>query len=232
MRNIAIVGSGTGREQAPHDDTSWEIWSLNNLFNFIQDKRITRWFELHDIGCNDSGITRRGITHYVNQSVEDYLKQIDSLNVPVYMQHKHPLIKKSRPYPFKSIMKEFGKYFGCSFAWMIALALHEHAKGKPVSKIGLWGCSLTGVEYYYQRPSTEYMIGLARGNGIEVYIHDDCNLLKEPYIYAIDERHNVIQDLYVGNAKIFLQWLTIQWQLLLMRAEYGEGLGLNADDLL
>ena len=43
------------------------------------------------------------------------------------------------------------------------------------------------TEYYWQRPSCEYFIGLARGMGITVYLPDDCDLLKTRFLYAIHE---------------------------------------------
>lgn len=56
----------------------------------------------------------------------------------------------------------------------MALAIHEGAE-----EIGLWGVDMKdGEEYAYQRPNMEYLIGLAEGNGIGVFIHPDSSLCK------------------------------------------------------
>ena len=222
MRKIAIVGSASGKDKAPFNDPSWEIWSLNNLYVSMQGKRFTRWFELHDFDYFNGSYIRRSQDNYAGKTVKEYMQEIASLNIPVYMQKHWDIIPKSRKYPFKAIMKKYGKYFGCSFAWMIALALHEH-KSKPIDTIAFYGVNLSGVEYYYQRPSTEYMIGIAKGMGINIHIHSQSNLLKANWIYAYDEDHQMIHDLYVGSSVTYMQLLIMFYQDMLRYCAAGEG---------
>jgi hypothetical protein len=73
-----------------------------------------------------------------------------------------------------AITKAVGKtaqgtpYLESSIAYMVAQALLEL---KPVDRIAIFGVDLhCESEYAYQRPNLEYLIGLARGKGIKVYI--------------------------------------------------------------
>ena len=60
-----------------------------------------------------------------------------------------------------------------SVSYMLALAISR----KPEA-IGLFGVDMVnGEEYGYQRPNAAYLIGLARGKGIEVVLHPDSRLL-------------------------------------------------------
>ena len=64
-------------------------------------------------------------------------------------------------------------YLESSIAYMMALAILE-----KVDRIGIWGVDLhCESEYVYQRPNLEYLIGLARGKGIKVFIPPQSALL-------------------------------------------------------
>ena len=113
-------------------------------------------------------------------------------------------------------MKQFGSYFGCSFAWMLAFALYEHINAKnekdKIKTIGLWGVELKGLEYYIQRPSMEYYIGLARGMGIEVIISKQGGLCAAPWIYAYKEDHKKILEIYTNYNVPEMRVLTLLQQ--------------------
>lgn len=188
QKGVYIVGAAIDPEIRFLD--GFEIWSVNNLFN-IELPRRDRWFELHSFSRKKGVWTRRTVTDYGGVSVKDYLKRLDGLGCPVYMQRQNRLVKKSVVYPFEEITEKFGEYFGCSFAWMTALAIFE-----GYTDIFYRGVALAGKEYFYQRPSTEYLMGLARGRGVRVVSCADSRLLKEPYIYAWREDHGLINTLY------------------------------------
>ncbi len=109
--------------------------------------------------------------------------------VPVYMLDHQPDIPMSKRYPIEEVTALVGKtnrgtpYLESSIAYMIAQAILER-----VDRIGIWGVDLhCDSEYAYQRPNTEYLIGLARGRGIKVYIPPQSVLLTHergvPYGY-------------------------------------------------
>jgi hypothetical protein len=106
---------------------------------------------------------------------------------PVYMLEKEPDIPNSIAYPMDEIANLVGRtqygtpYLESSISYMMALAILEN-----VPRVGVWGCDLaTGGEYAYQRPNMEYLIGLARGRGMKVYIPAQNTLMspcrKVPY---------------------------------------------------
>ena len=195
MTTIAIIGSNISEEDLLHQlKDSWEVWSVNNLYLGYPNVNFTRWFELHAFKRVKNIYTRRGVDIYSQKRVIDYMKEINNLDIPVMMQKKWSVIKKSEKFPFKEIRKRYGDYFGCSFAWLIAYALTL----KKIDEIRFYGIGLTGYEYFYQRPSTERMLGIAEGRGIGIYIDPTSTLLKEPYIYAIKEDYEVIDFLHVS----------------------------------
>ena len=109
--------------------------------------------------------------------------------VPVYMLDKQDDIRMSVQFPMKEVTALVGKtnkgtpYLESSIAYMMALAILE-----KVDRIGIWGVDLhCDSEYAFQRPNMEYLVGLARGRGIKVYIPPQSALLTHqtgvPYGY-------------------------------------------------
>jgi hypothetical protein len=65
---------------------------------------------------------------------------------------------------------------------MIASAIDAGA-----SEIALFGVDMRMQgEFARQRPCCEYMVGLARGMGIDVYVHDRSPMLKSKYLYGYE----------------------------------------------
>ena len=151
------------------------------------------------------------------------MKAIDRLKTPVYMQKPWKIIKKSLKFPFEEIMQTFHtEYFGCSFAWMLGLALLEHLKGDKISEILMLGIELSAHEYYFQRPTTEYFLGIAQGMGIKTTIHDTSQLLKAPYIYAYRENFGLIDVNYVSLVREMTTMMSIPIQELFERTYYAK----------
>ena len=181
---LAIVGCADTKQLAPWNDTSWEVWGVNNLYHQIS--RWDRWFEIHPFRYDaTNGIwLRRGANNFRGQKVEDYLAQIKALNCPVYVQKIiEPLMPHAILYPLEDMIKRFGRYFTNTISYQLALGI---AEGYRV--IGIWGVDMAvAEEYRTQRASVEYFIGIARGMGIEVIIPDECDLLKSRALYAFEE---------------------------------------------
>ena len=130
------------------------------------------------------------------------------------MRKEWKSVPKSKLFPFKAIMKKYGEYFGCSFAWMVAHALYEHEQGKEIDTIGFYGVELGGLEYFRQRPSTEYFIGKAEGMGIKIDIPATSQLLKMPFIYAYDENFMTIDELYVNPPQSLMTMMTYMQEII------------------
>jgi len=112
--------------------------------------------------------------------------------VPVVMLERHEDIPTSVRYPMEDVLALVGKatgkstpYLESSIAYMLAQAILEL---KPGDRVGIWGVDLhCDSEYGFQRPNLEYLMGLARGKGIKVYIPPQSALLTHqmgvPYGY-------------------------------------------------
>ena len=191
-RKVAIVGtSKTTRYKAPVDDPDWAIWTLGNNYKKANVPRRDLHFEIHNF---DDGVTR---WH------EDYIKWLRKPTDPVIVQADTSHCPSGIVYPLADAIDAFERYFTCSIAYMIALATLKGAKA-----IGIYGCDLAqDVEYAYQRPSVEYHIGYARGQGIEVLIpdtsdHEIESKKKEQFILAGA----------LENMRWMQQWRPVQFQ--------------------
>lgn len=160
MRKIAILGKcSNSRSDAPLALNEWEIWGLG----WDPLPRCDRYFEMHQNWRNFLG---------GGEAAESHKAWLAGLTVPVYMARREADIPMSVAYPMVEVRRLAGctrhgtAYLESSIAYMMALAILEGA-----DRIGIWGCDLsTGGEYAYQRPNMEYLIGLARGRGIAVYV--------------------------------------------------------------
>lgn len=184
-RNIAIVGGASSRKAAPYDDGSWEIWAFSSLR--MHTPRITRWFEMHALGDLRSQLKRDTKRRF---SYPSYMAFLRTLDCPIYMQRKHASLPQSVDYPLGRALETFGKCFTSTASYLIALAILEQ-----VDRIGVWGIHLTErTVYARQRPGVEYLLGMARQQGIQVYvpprsplcIPDDPQLPRTDILYGYD----------------------------------------------
>lgn len=171
---VAIVGSASSsRDKAPWDDHSFEIWGLA----WRKLKRAERHFDIHKF--DDEHLSKK----------KGYLEHLGLLEGPIYLQEKHKDYANSIAYPYDEVVNSLqldeysnGEYFVSSIAYMIGLAIYEQFE-----EIHLYGIDLIDDdEYAYQRPNTEYLLGLARGRGIKVYIPEESSLLKFSYRYGYE----------------------------------------------
>lgn len=188
-KKIAICGRAPSTIlQAPFDDLEWEIWTLGNAAmpqpegSGVQKGALTlpRWdrlFELHDLD------EKRAIWP---QAYFDWLA-IDH-GKPIIIGQPSDYVPHGIVYPWQQVFKEFGKYFNNSISEMIAIALLE-----GVTHLSLYGVDMAqsdpvlhqgNPEYQHQRPSCEYMLGVAKGRGVEVFVPDASDLLKCARVYA------------------------------------------------
>ena len=181
---IAIVGlSPSTHEDAPWGDDEWEIWGLpwDSMWELIDIH-----FEIHALELlKDSTILP-----------PRYFDRLNSLST-LYMQKEYSDVPNAMAYPLAEVINTLGvDYFNSSISYMLGLAIHRiksyRYRDTPLyeSKIGLWGVDMDDIEaldpndpsykteYKYQRPNLEYLIGFARGLGIEVYIPEQSSLCK------------------------------------------------------
>jgi hypothetical protein len=194
-KRIAIVGCSDSKDTAPYGDKSWEIWSMNNTFNYT--KRQDMWFEVHPIILVGDQYKRRKLIgpgvfewsdDFRGQPMKEYMLALAHLNCPVYMQQHWDIIPKSLPYPIDDITHRFGRYFTNSVSYIIAMAIISGA-----TEIGCFGIDMAaGSEYGPQRPSCEWMLGIAAGLGIRLNIPPQADLLKTSFLYGFEEREQTL----------------------------------------
>ena len=175
MRQVAIVGlAPSTHDDAPFDDPRWEVWGLP----WDEDRwpYFDRYFEIHPLDLLRKPEARR------RSGYEDRLK---TLSAPLYMQTTYNDIPNAVRYPIERVVECLAlDYFNSSISYLMALAITEGA-----NRIGIWGVDMDDVkstpgdpshmsEFAYQRPNMEYLIGFARGKGIEVYIPPESSLVK------------------------------------------------------
>lgn len=172
MKKVAIVGSSKGWSEAPFDDPSWEIWSLNNMYKKIKtlpNGRWTRWFDIHE----------KAIDRPKHKEV------LASLGCPVYVNEKWSHLLNSVVYPFEEVKKEFfinvnrEQFFTSSIAYMTALAIYE-----GFDEISFYGINQSlQTEYEKQLPCIDFWVGIALGKGIRVNIQKHSNILNPEKLY-------------------------------------------------
>ena len=191
MRKIAILGTAPGFKDAPFDDDAWEIWGISRLYKFIP--RHDRWYELHKL----EEICRTWEQHdrEAEQAARlDYMKFLASTDKPVYVREPRDELPDAVEFPLNDILKMFSRgYFTNSISWLIAHAVYELIESKEEGcEIGLWGIDMElSSEYGTQRPSCEYILGIAEGAGIKVTIPDSCQLLKTAKLYGFQSESPV-----------------------------------------
>jgi hypothetical protein len=192
MRKIAILGKcSNSRADAPLDLSGWEIWGL--AWDLLP--RADRLFEMHQNWRNFLGNDEDAARHKA---------WLIGQRIPITMLKQEPDVPMSVAFPMDAARALTGAtcfgtaYLESSIAYMMALAILEGA-----GRIGIWGCDLaTGGEYAYQRPNMEYLIGVARGRGISVYVPPQ-NMLMRPMRavpYGLDDPE-------AGWAKVRPEWM-------------------------
>lgn len=175
---VALVGFSTStRHLVPYDDKDTEIWGINDAYsvpNFM--KRWDRWFQLHPL---DYLSTADGTPR--DQQHIEWLKK--EHNFPIYMQKEFEDMPASVKYPLDEVCEKIGRrYITSSFGFLFGLAWLE-----GFQRIEIYGFDMkTFSEYAHQRPNSEYMIGKAEGQGVDVYIPLNSSLCKGA-MYAYED---------------------------------------------
>ena len=185
-KKVAIVGFAGTRDQAPFTDPEYEIWTVNNLYQFVP--RQDRIFEIHQ--------RWRWAGEVHGMAGAEYLGYLQTCGIPVYNNEKYDDIPTSIRYPLETMVKEFGVqrtglvnpdtrdgYFTNSISYMIALAIYE-----KFETIEVYGVDMAvGSEYNDQRPSCEYYLGICKGRGIDMRLPAESDLLKTRFHYGFED---------------------------------------------
>jgi len=170
-RKVALIGKAANTQKdAPFDDSTWEIWTLYDMVQRGEVPRTDRHFELHRLD------------KFRDQEPEYYQWLKLDHGMPLYLREEVTDIPHGIAYPVADVTDRFGRYFTNTVSWMIAMAIDE-----KVDEIGLWGVDMAAdTEYGSQRPSCEYFLGLAVGQGIKVSIAKGSMLLRNNELYGFE----------------------------------------------
>jgi len=176
MKTVYIVGGHPSKQYMPVKDNV-DYWSTgSNAWSDTVTPKIDVLFEMHKL-----------------KRIEKRIQNINDLDIPVYVQEITHKIKNETLYPIKKIVDNYGikkvdngiekykLYATNTISYMLALAIEY-----KYDRIELHGIKMAALsEYGIQLPSCEYMIGLARGKGVDVVIHNS-NLCNTMYLYGYD----------------------------------------------
>jgi hypothetical protein len=170
LRQVAVVGlAPSTHDDAPYEDPDWEVWGLP--WDEERWPYFDRLFDIHPLEC-----IRAATPSFYRYGYEDRLKEIRHL----YMQEAYRDVPNAIEYPLSEVSALVGDYYNSSIAYMLALAIFEE-----YDKIGIWGVDMAeqgepghADEYRDERPNCEYLLGFAKAKGIEIYLPDECPLLK------------------------------------------------------
>lgn len=170
---VALIGTApSSRLLAPFHDHSWKIWACSPGNQNVLP-RVDVWFELH------------GNLHWPeNQSYGiPYIEWMRKLTIPLYMQNQN-YVANAITFPKDEMVKQFGReFFTSSFAWMMALAIHQGAK-----EISLFGIDMASRdEYILQRPGFFFFKHVAEQRGIKVHAPFESDIMQPPGLYGYSE---------------------------------------------
>lgn len=160
MRKIAIVGKGGTASLAPWQDDAWEIWGLP----WIAYPRVDRLFDIHSQAFWDETEASRKLAAEWEPRLPDAPILVDPSRLGRF--------PRAGPFPLDRVCATLPiVYLENSIAYMMALAIAEHANGAAIDRIGLWGVHMRGTpEYLDERASVTFLAGLAMGRGISIDI--------------------------------------------------------------
>jgi hypothetical protein len=173
---VIIAGTGDGYEFIPKN-TNKTLYCLNDWI------RIERFGLKPDILFIMDVLDEKPQVVSGIQNLGESIAKINQMKIPLIAPFKYEEIPLSQAFPLKECAEEFGKpYFSNTISYMIAYTLLEFLKiaRKENPKIRLlndFSLSTYGVnqasssEYFYEKASVEYWLGIANGLGVDITIN-------------------------------------------------------------
>ncbi len=177
---VCIVGFADGhRAAAPFNEPDMEFWGINRLHAVLPDKKWDRWFELHDLD-----------RFYKDD--EEHKRFLKAATFPVYVRGQDMKLAAewgidATPYPRDEMIDLFQPYFTNTISWLLAYAIALEFEEIHLYGVDMAQDTLQHAEYRQQRPSCEWLIGIAQGRGIEVVMPPGSDLLKASHQYGFDD---------------------------------------------
>jgi hypothetical protein len=180
VRKICILGFAEAtRLEAPFSDPSVEFWGMNRLYREKLPKvEWARWFEMHEAWHLDKYL----------KGTPGFDEFLTNFKAPIYMHQRLERYSTSVTYPIEEVcdhiegLSKTNRYLVSTPAYALALALYE-----GIEEIHIYGIDMIADrEWQYQRPNMEYLIGFARGLGVNIILPENTALCKGPGQYGVD----------------------------------------------
>lgn len=175
-RRVCIVGYSPHRDQHPRE--GWEVAAFNESWRWCQPDRL---YELHDPATISD-----------DPDHHDWLRTTD---VPVFAFHPQPDWPTAKPLDGQALINEFcpvGPYMTNTVSWVVAHLLSEGMGDGD--ELALYGVDMAAwKELNHERPSVEYMLGVAHGRGVHITTPDECDLLRCATRYGLDGAQTLIE---------------------------------------
>lgn len=166
---INLLGCGAQEwEKAPFGEKdAGQFWGVNDMVLVTKLDVVVDVHNLKNVIRGKEKIRRSP------EVVKACLKKIKKTGVLCYSTKEVKGIPNIKPYPYDEIVKKFDSdYFGSGPDYALALAIYKGA-----TEIHTYGILMVvGDEYFYQKPSFEHWLGIAKGRGIKTVIHDYNNV--------------------------------------------------------
>jgi len=165
---VNIVGCAPGWDKAPFGQKDvGEFWGMNDL---VLSHDVDVVIDTHNLKAVVKGKQKIRRTPDVAKAC---LKKIKKTGTTCYSVEEVKNIPNIKRYPLERIIREFDSdYFNSGPDFAIALAVY-----KGFTEIHIYGILMVCKdEYFYQKPSFEHWLGIAKGRGVKVVIHDFNNL--------------------------------------------------------
>src|SRR3990167_4971493 len=156
-----IMGTGDGWNLAPLKSDAI-IYCLNDYIKFERYGIKPDVLFIMDV-LDEKPLIVSGI-----DNLGEVINRINQMGVPLIAPYKYAEIPLSQAFPIKECIKEFGlPYLNNTISYMIAHALLSGAK-----EIDIYGVNqASSGEYFYEKASVEYWLGIANGRGVKITIN-------------------------------------------------------------
>jgi len=168
-KKVAIVGLSWNRKNAPFEDKSFDIWTMNHGIYLFGNRHIDICFDMHNWNTAEYSVN-----YY-----EVYLKKV-KLKFPIVVpEYNKNILSKQIVYPAKEVIAECGHNIRNSVPAMI---MYAYLKGYEY--IYLFGMDDNEFTKYPDMGfSLYYVLGFVRGKGLKVYFCNDYKM-DEEYFYG------------------------------------------------
>ena len=245
LKRCAIIGTAPSWAQCPWPDQALEKWGLNDGY-LLGVPHAARWYDLHPFhqmsfqSRDRRAVPQAAVPMGAYLRPEGHLEWLKTRGFPVYLAEPHPDYPTARVFPKAQVLDFWRAYWplrrnrrgtiaeGPDYevstpSWMLMQAVAEGYR-----EIHVYGIHLaTEWEYVQQRPNFEFLLGVARGLGVQVVLPDSAPICKATYQYAFAPKadlpmqaaQHAIQTIKAEGAKLHQQRAKLAWHERTMRAD-------------